>query len=145
MICPTCHRPAQCTPSAAGLAAEATCPEEGGTNCLRAAFAGTGTPIVDLVCADWPEARMAASKFNQHRDYKAVAEALEKVLFGALPYKLLRARDAKGRATYGHPLRADTRKPDGSRYNWREEAAEELADALLYLRAAIEEEANHGA
>jgi len=52
----------------------------------------------------------------------------------------VRARDAMGRATYGHPLRPDTLRQDGTPYDWREKAIDELVDALLYLRAAMEVE-----
>lgn len=100
---------------------------------------GTGTPVIDLVVNEL---------INGNQPYCEASLLVERA-FVALGFgttilaDLLRARDAAGRATYGHPLRHDTRKTDGSRYNWRQEAAEELADALLYLRAAIEEEKGH--
>lgn len=52
---------------------------------------------------------------------------------------LIRERDRIGQERYGVRLTANTLRPDGTPYDWRREAAEELADALLYLRAAIEQ------
>lgn len=99
---------------------------------------GTGTPVVDLVLAEYRRGT------GWDADMRQVGDTLDMMTGSeSRSMDLLRARDAKGRATYGHPLRSDNRKPDGSRYDWRQEAAEELADALLYLRAAREEEKGH--
>lgn len=102
---------------------------------------GTGTPVVDLVLADIEMLRYERFGARQDIAYRDVVAALLHLgLDGEAISALLRVRDAAGLATYGTRLCHDTRKPDGSRYDWRQEAAEELADALLYLRAAIEEE-----
>ena len=93
--------------------------------------------IVDLVLAEYDDPWMGVGMDD---DISALADTLDRMTGSVEASKaLLRERDAVGVATYGTRLYADTRKPDGSRYDWRQEAAEELADALLYLRAAIEE------
>lgn len=113
----------------------------------RVPVEGTGPTALDLVLGDrlvdefgagltGEAARLAAG-------YVWLAEGLSRLMGGPEAMdELLRARDAIGRERYGHPLRVDTLHADGTPYNWLNEAGEELADALLYFRAAVEEAAN---
>lgn len=61
---------------------------------------------------------------------------------GLEPGSVLDGRLAEGISRYGHPLRPDTMKPDGTPYDWNLEALGEAADLPIYLAAG---EASRGA
>lgn len=60
-------------------------------------------------------------------------------LIGEDVASIIRERIEVGMQRYGKKLRWDTVRPDGTKYSWPIETIEEIADALIYLKAWEEE------